>query len=217
MRRVRVKVCGITSPDAARHAVWAGADALGLLFAPSPRRVSIETAHAIRQATAPFVDVVGVFVNAPVDDVLDTIENVRLTAVQLHGEESPDYVEDIRARSRVTVIKALRVRSQASLQSVSEYLHADAFLFDAFVEGGAYGGTGHTFNWDLVNEAQQTGLLQRPWILAGGLNPENVEEAIRRCGPYAVDVSSGVEASPGVKDKGRVEQFLRRVRRSLSE
>lgn len=209
MSRVRVKVCGITSAADAHLAAAAGADAVGFVFAASPRQISPEEARAIRRSLPPFVSAIGVFVNESPERVVAIAREVGLSAVQLHGDETSAEVAAV-ARF-VPVIKALRVRDRASVMAAAAYPDAHGYLFDAYAPG-AYGGTGTRFNWDLL--APESGLSPpRPWVLAGGLTPENVEEAIRRCRPYAVDVSSGVEASPGRKAPEKVREFIQRVRR----
>lgn len=206
---IRVKICGITRVEDAIAAARAGADAIGMIFCESPRRIRPEAAREIARRLPPFVAAVGVFANQPPDEVVAIAREVGLTAVQLHGEESPGEVSAV--SGAVKAIKAIRVRDASSLQGLERYEHASALLFDAHVPG-ALGGTGHTFDWALLDEALQR--LEKPWILAGGLTPENVEAAIARRRPYAVDTSSGVESRPGVKDEARVREFIARVRRS---
>lgn len=209
MSRVRVKVCGITSAADAQLAAVAGADAIGFVFAASPRQISPEKAREIRRGLPPFVSAIGVFVNESPERVLGIAREVGLSAVQLHGDETN---ADVAAIARfLPVIKALRVRDRESVIASSSYPDAQSYLFDAYTPS-AYGGTGKSFNWDLLAPEKEL-IPTRPWVLAGGLTPENVEEAIRRCRPYAVDVSSGVEASPGVKAPEKVREFIRRVRR----
>jgi phosphoribosylanthranilate isomerase len=201
----RVKICGITSTQDAAAAMAAGADALGFVFVlDTPRYIRAEAAERIVAGLPPFLTTVGVFVNQALDEVLEIAARCRLQAVQLHGEEP----EEIARRIPVRVIKAIRVRNRESLRPVTTY-PADAFLLDAYVEGKP-GGTGSAFPWDLV-----AGITERaPIILSGGLRPDNVEAAIRRVRPYAVDVSSGVEVRPGEKDPQRVREFVAAVRRA---
>jgi phosphoribosylanthranilate isomerase len=196
---MRVKICGITNREDALAAVEAGAHALGFVFAPSPRQVTPEQAAAIIAALPPFVQTVGVFVDA---DVRSVLSRCRLDAVQFHGQESPEEMAGITGVRR---IKACRVATSADLESLAAYRDAaDAFLLDARVSGIA-GGTGQSFPWPLAREARRFGL---PIILAGGLTPENVATAIEAGRPEAVDVSSGVEVSPGRKDRDRVRRFV---------
>ncbi len=201
--RTRVKICGFTRPDEARLAVMLGADAVGLVFhEPSPRHVTPDQARAIVEALPPFVTVVGLFVNAESIRVLDTIGRVRIDLLQFHGDEEPAYCE----RFGKPWIKALRVRPELDLPSVmSNYSGASGFLVDAW-HPDAMGGTGHRFDWDLL----PAGIANR-LILAGGLAPDNVAEALSSVRPYALDVSSGVEAEKGIKDAAKMAAFLNEV------
>jgi phosphoribosylanthranilate isomerase len=198
---VKVKICGITNlPDAAA-AAEAGADALGFVFYDrSPRRVSIETAAGIIRQVPLSVVKVGVFVDAPEDVVFSAIRECGLNVLQFHGDETPEYCLQFGLMS----MKAFRIRDAASLEKLAGY-PTDAWLLDAYAPDKP-GGTGEQFNWDLAIEAQRRG---RPIFLAGGLTPDNVAEAVRRVRPYAVDVSSGVEAAPGRKDHAKVKEFIR--------
>ena len=204
MNRVRVKICGITRVQDALAAVDAGADALGFMFYErSPRCVNVTAAREIIRELPPFVAKVGVFVDAPQTDVERTIAECGLDTLQFHGNEPPQFCD----RFGLKIIKAFRVRGREVLDEASAYPQA-AWLLDSFVPG-QLGGTGATFNWDLACEA----VARHPRvILAGGLTPENVAEAIRRVRPYAVDVSSGVESVPGVKDARKLQPFLSAVR-----
>jgi phosphoribosylanthranilate isomerase len=194
-----VKICGITNVEDALRAVEAGAHALGFVFAPSPRQVTAEQAAAIIAALPPFVQTVGVFVDGDVEAVLTRCP---LDAVQFHGQESPADVARIHGVRR---IKACRVAASDDLEPLAAYREvAGAFLLDARVSGMA-GGTGQSFPWPLAREARRFGL---PIILAGGLSPQNVAAAIEAGQPDAVDVSSGVEASPGRKDPDLVRRFV---------
>lgn len=196
---MRVKICGITTVEDALAAVEAGAHALGFMFAPSPRQVTPEQAAAIIGALPPFVQTVGVFVDGDVEAVL---ARCPLDAVQFHGEETPSAIARIK---QVRRIKACRIGARCDLELLAAYTDvADAFHLDARVSGLA-GGTGQSFPWPLAQEARRFG---RPIILAGGLSPENVADAIEAGRPDAVDVSSGVEASPGRKDPERVRRFV---------
>jgi len=201
----RVKICGITSVEDAAAAVEAGADALGFVFVPgTPRCLHPEVAARIVGALPPFVTPVGVFVDQPLEEVLRIAARCHLQAVQLHGSEPEEYSRRIPLR----VIKALRVRDAESLRILPTY-PAHAFLLDAFVEGQA-GGTGTPISWDLAVRAKG----HAPIILSGGLRPETVGPAVRRVRPYGVDVSSGVEASPGRKDHQKVREFIDAVRQA---
>jgi phosphoribosylanthranilate isomerase len=200
---VRVKICGITNIEDALQAVAAGADALGLVFhEASPRHVTPEQAATIIRALPPFVQAVGLFVNATAEFVNATAGQCRLDLVQLHGDESPEYCGLIERR----VVKAFRVKDITSLDPLKEYQVA-GYLLDAW-SPSAYGGTGMAFNWEVAKVAEK----YSPIILAGGLTPDNVRSAVEIVAPYAVDVSSGVEASPGRKDPARVREFIRQAK-----
>jgi len=200
---VRVKICGITSVEDALQAVDAGADALGFVFhEKSPRFLTPDHAATIVRALPPFVQAVGLFVNTEIAVVNATADLCRLDLVQLHGDEPPEYCAQVNRR----VIKAFRVKDITSLDPVKEYRVA-GYLLDAW-SPAAYGGTGMTFNWELAKAAKEYG----PVILAGGLTPDNVREAVKTVVPYAVDVSGGVEASPGRKDPEKVREFILRAK-----
>jgi phosphoribosylanthranilate isomerase len=202
---VKVKICGITSLEDALTAVEAGADALGLVFHPrSPRHIFPEQAAGIIRALPPFVQTVGLFVNEDLSIVNSTADRCGLDIVQLHGEESPEYCTSVRRR----VIKAFRVKDSTLLESLAQY-QVSGCLLDAW-SPSAHGGTGQAFNWEIAEEAVKRGIRI---ILAGGLAPENVAEGIRQVRPYGVDVSSGVECSPGRKDADKVRMFIRQARR----
>ena len=203
---IKVKVCGITNKDDAWAAVELGADALGFMFyRRSPRYVRPERAREIIERLPPFVTTVGVFVNEEKEKVKEIIEVSGVVAVQLHGEESPAYCASFR---NVKVIKAFRVSDDFDPERLGDY-EVSAYLLDAY-QKDAYGGTGKTFSWEMATRAKRYGRI----ILAGGLTPENVAQAIREVAPYAVDVSSGVEHAPGVKDREKVRRFLARARGS---
>jgi phosphoribosylanthranilate isomerase len=196
----RVKICGITNLADAQVAVEAGADALGFNFhEKSPRFVSLKTAAEISKQLPPFVMRVGVFVNAPADFVLRAIGECSLTMLQFHGDEPPEFCTQFGLMS----MKAFRIRDEKTLEELPKY-QTDAYLLDAF-SSTAPGGTGEKFNWDLAVEAQKFG---KPVFLAGGLTPENVAEAVKKVQPFGVDVSSGVEISPGKKEKAKVRAFI---------
>lgn len=195
----RVKICGITNIEDAQMAVNAGASALGFIFdKKSPRYVSPSKVRPIIEALPPFVTPVGVFVNYSEHAVRDICRLARVATVQFHGEESPGYCKRF---NHFKIIKAFRVSDVFDFKSVLQY-KVDAYLFDTFQEETA-GGTGKTFNWDLLKNYK----FGKPVILSGGLNPENVRQAIETVHPYAVDVSSGVEKSPGVKGYQLVQAF----------
>lgn len=197
---VKVKICGITSLDDALCAADSGADALGFVFhEPSPRFVALEAASRIVQKMPLHIVKVGVFVDAEEQTVLRAIAGCGLNMLQFHGQESPEYCLQFGLMS----MKAFRIKDEASLQELRNY-PTDAWLLDSYVADKP-GGTGEKFNWELARQAQGLG---RPVFLAGGLNPDNVAEAVRLVQPYAVDVSSGVEIRPGKKDHGKVKAFI---------
>jgi phosphoribosylanthranilate isomerase len=200
----RVKICGITNLADALAAVEAGADALGLNFyEKSPRHVLVKTAAEISKQLPPFVLRAGVFVNADEDLVTRAIGECSLSLLQFHGDEPPEFCTQFGLMS----MKAFRIRDAESLKEIPNFT-TDAYLLDAY-SPEARGGTGEKFNWDLAVEAQKFG---KPIFLAGGLTPENVAEAVRKVRPFGVDVSSGVESSPGKKDAAKVRAFIRSVR-----
>ena len=203
MFRTRVKICGITRLEDALVAVDLGVDALGLVFyAPSPRNVTIATAADIARQIPAFVSVVGLFVNAEPSFVEEVIANVGLSLLQFHGDETPEDCE----RFGPPYIKAIRVKADTNLvQYARDFTSAKALLLDTYTEGVA-GGTGQMFDWNLIPSA-----LPKPVILAGGLQANNVAQAIRQVKPYAVDVSGGVEATKGIKDAQKIAAFMQQV------
>ena len=205
-RPPRIKFCGITGLDDAKHAVEAGAWALGLiLFAGSPRRCPLPDAERIAATLRRQAEICGVFVNAPLDEVTGTADGVGLTMIQLHGDEGPAFCAEVARRTGAKVVKAARVRGGAEIRAL-ETFHTDLHLLDAH-QPGRYGGTGETFDWELVHQRRTT----TPFILSGGLDPDNVAEAILATRPFAVDTASGTEAAPGVKDPAKVAAFVEAV------
>lgn len=203
MSRTRVKICGITRLEDAQAAIAAGADALGFVFyAPSPRAVSIAQVQGITAALPPFVSKVGLFVNASADDVRQVIAATGLDCLQFHGDETADYC----AQFNLPYYKAIRVKPGVNLiQCELDFASAVALLLDTFSEK-AVGGTGEAFDWSLIPVE-----MQKPLILAGGLNPQNVAEAISQVQPYAVDVSGGVEAEKGIKSPQKIAALMQQV------
>jgi|SRR5580698_5503923 phosphoribosylanthranilate isomerase len=200
----KVKICGITNPADAQAAVAAGADALGFIFYErSPRFVRLTDAAAISRPLAPHIMRVGVFVNAPEEFVLSAIKACGLTLLQFHGDESPQFC----AQFGLMSMKAFRVHGPEILEQIPQYA-TDAYLLDAF-SSTTLGGTGEKFNWDLAVEAKKFG---KPIFLAGGLTPENVAGAISQVRPFGVDVSSGVESAPGIKDHAKIKAFIAAAR-----
>ena len=199
-----VKICGITRHDDAQAAARLGAQAVGFVFcAKSPRNIAIESALEIARGLPPFVMAVGLFVNPAAGEVESVLNRVPLNLLQFHGEETPEFC----GRFTLPFIKAARVRAGLDLiQYASRYHAARGLLLDAFVDG-THGGTGTAFDWSLIPSERPL-----PVILSGGLNSKNVGEAIRRVSPWAVDVSSGVESSPGIKDPQKIAAFINEVR-----
>ena len=197
----------MTSVEDAEHAAELGAWAIGLIHhRESPRFVEPEAAEEIAAAVKRRCEIAGVFVNSPLEEVVDAAEREGLTLLQLHGEEGPSFCAEAARRTGAKVMRAFRVTTPADVRA-AEAFRTDFHLFDAYFHG-VHGGTGKSFDWDLVAGRRS----KVPMVLAGGLAPENVGEAIRRARPYAVDVVSGVEAEPGVKDPAKVEAFFDAVR-----
>lgn len=204
--RTRVKICGITRVEDALSAAQAGADAIGLVFyAKSPRALTIAQAQSILQALPPLVTTLGLFVNASKSEVDAVLEQVPLDMLQFHGDESPEYCGGFTR----PYVKALRMKADVDLEAFSTaYQQARGLLLDAW-DADHFGGTGKTFDWERVRSAAGSSRI----ILAGGLNPANVAQAITTLQPWAVDVSSGVEASPGIKSAALIQQFISEVHR----
>lgn len=202
----RTKICGITRTQDVLATAASGADALGLVFYDkSPRHVSVQQAAQLAMAIPPFVTLVGLFVNPSADEVREALRQVPLEMLQFHGEEEPEFC----AQFGRPYLKAVRVKAGMDLlQCAARYRSARGLLLDAFIEG-AHGGTGTSFDWALIPHG-----LPLPVILSGGLHTGNVAEAIRRVRPYAVDVSSGVEAAKGIKDAAKIAAFINEVKRT---
>jgi len=212
MMRVRVKFCGITSATDAGKAALVGADALGFVFfKESPRYVTPEDAERIIKNVPPFISTVGIFVNDDLGFIEECVERCGLSAVQLHGDEDTRYCvafKNLKLKG-VSLIKAIRVKDRESLSLIEE-CPADVFLRDAY-KSNVYGGTGKGFDRMLAIVAKEYG---RRIIVAGGLTPDNVRNVIKEIAPYAVDVSSGIESSPGKKNVELMEEFMREVRKA---
>lgn len=201
---MKIKICGVTDPVQASEIALAGADTIGLVFAQSPRQVDLEQARAIVSALPSMVQTVGVFVNAPLEEMQKAVFYAGIDLLQLHGDEPLSVCAALSPR----VIKAARVRSVKDIHALKPYEPVvRAFLLDTWSKD-AYGGTGKTFDWKLVDHALKT--LNRPVMLAGGITPENCIQAAKT-GVWALDVSSGVEESPGRKDMAKVRLLLKRL------
>lgn len=209
MNRIRVKICGITRPADAAAAAAAGADAIGLIFFPdSPRAVTAAAARDIVAGLPPYVTRVGVFVDAARDVIDAVLGQVRLDLLQFHGDEDPAGCDGI----GLPYVKAIRMAPGVRLpEQVERYRRAAGILLDTYSPDLA-GGTGRTFDWDGIPHD-----LGLPLILAGGLTPANVSEALRRVRPYALDVSGGVESAKGIKDPAKINEFMRQVRKFQDE
>ena len=205
---MKIKICGITNMEDAMAAADAGADALGFVFfEESPRYIDPVRAGEIIDALPPFISAVGVFVDADENFVKYAVNESGVGILQFHGSEPPDYCDSF----GMPYVKALRVKDMESLSALNEYKYAAAFLLDTYSEEEP-GGTGMTFNWDMAAAASRGRSTGGPIILAGGLTAENVAEAIRKVRPYAVDVSSGVEARKGKKDAEKIRRFITAIR-----
>jgi len=208
--KVRIKMCGTTRAEDAGAAVALGVDALGFIFAEkSPRYVTPERAGEMIAALPPFVSRVGVFVDHDLEHVKRTVAVAGLTQVQLHGKETVDYCRELKSWSRsLTVCKSFLVETRAAVPDPTLYRGAiDCVLFDTYVKG-MDGGTGQTFDWEKLDVQR----IELPIILAGGLNPDNVGEAIEKAAPYAVDVNSGIEDRPGIKNHELLSRLIATVR-----
>lgn len=210
--RIRIKMCGVTRLEDALVAVEAGVDALGFIFyEKSPRNIDPEEARLIIEALPPLVDTVGVFVDRKRNEVEEIIDFCSLAYAQLHGDESPKYCERLaRFASPCQVLKVLRVGRGMDRDRLHAYdEHVRGYLLDTLATGSK-GGTGKVFDWSLIG-----GLgLQKPFLLAGGLNEDNILDALKTVRPYGVDVNSGVEKRPGIKDHDRIRRFVHKVRRA---
>lgn len=197
----RVKICGITNLADAQKAVELGTDAIGFVLAESPRRIKPATARETSQALPPFVSKVGVFVNEEINTIKELYEYCQLDIVQLHGDENIEYLNSL----SIPFIKAFRVNGGEVINQIKEFgLHC--FLLDSF-DKNHRGGTGTSFNWQVAKDASKFGKV----ILSGGLNPENIRQALETVNPYAIDISSGVEKSPGIKDYRKMELLINEV------
>jgi phosphoribosylanthranilate isomerase len=203
VNKVRIKICGLTRDEDVHNAVVEGADALGfVLYAPSPRAVSAEQAALLIKKVPAFVTTVALFVDESAEEVRRALSICPFDLLQFHGDESPEFCRQFNR----PYMKAIRVRSADDIHSaVQQYPDAKALLLDAYVEN-LPGGTGQAFDWRLIPQ------LSVPWVLAGGLNSTNVADAINQVAPFAVDISGGIEASKGIKDRKKIQEFISEVR-----
>lgn len=215
--RTRAKICGITRSQDVHAVVDAGADAIGFVFfEPSPRHVSIELAKELAQAVPAYVSIVGLFVNAASEDISKVLEHIPLDILQFHGDETPEQCQTIAQQNKRRWYKAIQVKPDMNIEDVIETIKhyqkagASAVLLDAW-HPELKGGTGHQFDWSKFPK------LEIPLILAGGLKPENIEEAIKTTQAFAVDVSGGVESAKGIKDQQLIEKFMQGVQRGSAK
>lgn len=206
----KIKICGVTNVDDAMLVTNIGAEFIGLnLFKDSPRKISPAMAKEILSKLPPFISSVGVFVDEDLQALVKTAKKLGFKHLQLHGSETPDYCKQVFEQTQIPVIKAFRIKDESSLEQIPQYKDIVKYiLLDAHVEGEP-GGTGATFNWDLAAKARDMGI---PMFLAGGLTPENVEEAVEKVLPFAVDVASGVERLQRRKDYDKMKAFVRAAR-----
>lgn len=202
---IKVKICGITNLEDAHVAIEAGCDALGFIFADSLRKVNIENASYILKSIPPFISCAGIFANQSISFVKEVLKNCPFDTLQFHGEENPQILLQFKPQKKI--IKTIRIKDVNSLDDLQNYKEVDAFLLDTYSKD-KLGGTGKVFDWNITQEAKK---LNKPLILSGGLNPDNVKEAIRKVKPYAVDACSGVEITPGKKSKVLLEEFIIKV------
>lgn len=206
-----IKICGLRRKEDIEYVNRYLPEFIGFIFAKSKRQITMETARLLRDALSPRIKAVGVFVNEDVMKISEIARYSRLDCIQLHGDESPEYIDKIKSilpeedKKRIEIWKAIRVKDEKSLKTMGTF-NVNAFLLDAYVEG-SYGGAGNMFDWQLASVAAKSERI----ILAGGLSPQNVKTAVARVKPFAVDVSSGVETE-GFKDENKVRDFIDMVR-----
>lgn len=206
---LRIKICGITKKIDAECAIQNGASALGFIFyRNSPRYIPPVKASKITQELPPFISRVGVFVDMEIQGIINIIRRVGLSEVQLHGSETAKSCYDLRSITSIPIIKAFRIKDEKSIDKIESYLYAcNALLLDTYQENEV-GGTGKVFNWDIAQKAKK---FNKPIILAGGLNQDNIIKAYKHVRPYAFDINSGVETSPGIKDHNKIKMLFNAV------
>lgn len=210
-----VKICGLREPESLKAAADAGADFIGLVFYPfSPRFIGTETARDLLHGLPGHISRVGVFVDPDNGTLDEVLKNVKLDMLQLHGTETPQRVRDIRNRCGLKVIKAFGIAKAEDLAQINGYGDvADWFLFDAKHMGNLPGGTGRSFDWTILKDRN----FEKPWMLSGGLNAQNIHQALSILKPAAVDVSSGVEDAPGFKNPEKIRDFIAAVRETVPQ
>jgi phosphoribosylanthranilate isomerase len=208
----QIKICGLSTPETLEAAIGFGADLVGFVFfAPSPRNLTLDQAQALAQQVAGRAQKVALSVDAKDDDLRAIIAHMQPDLLQLHGQESPERLSDIRQKFGLPVMKAIGISTRADLARLSDYATvSDHLLFDAKMPKDSVlpGGNGRTFDWSILQDLQ----LEKPWMLSGGLDATNVAEALRQTGAPAVDVSSGVESAPGIKDINKLREFIAALR-----
>ena len=202
---LKIKICGITNTLDALKACQYGADALGFIFAKSPRKVTPKAAKEIIKRIPPFIARIGVFVNADKSHVLRMIKNCNLDTLQFHGEETDKYCSFFQKYCKI--IKAFRIKDKFSVRSIKNYVHADAYLFDTYSKD-VYGGTGYTFSYNLLKHKR----FKKPVIISGGINEKNCRKIANLLHPFAFDVSSSIESRPGKKNLKKMENLIKKVK-----
>ncbi len=213
---MRIKICGITKLDQALQIVDEGATELGFICVRrSPRFISIPQISEIVKGLDTKVNTIGVWVNESIEEIIKTVLETKLTCVQLHGDETPEYCQKLRAKlpENMELIKAIRVKDRETLASINNYAdYVNTFLLDAYHPQN-FGGTGTTLDWENIRDFE----FQKPWFLAGGLTPNNIKDALKKLQPEGIDLSSGVEITPGDKDIEKVKQLFKELKEILPD
>jgi phosphoribosylanthranilate isomerase len=207
-----VKICGLSEPKTLNAAIDAGARYVGFVFyPPSPRHVEIDTAKELALQIPTGVRAVGLFVDPTDEQLTNTLGKVQLDMIQLHGDETPARLAEIKASTAMPIMKAIRISNKSDLAQIAEFeAVADWLLFDAKVDG-EQGGTGHSFDWNILKSLT----FSKPWMLSGGLTPENISQALSILSPNALDVSSGVESARGIKDEAKIKAFIEATKAAI--
>lgn len=203
---IKVKICGVRNSKDARYAAQLGAWAIGFIFVKmSPRYIEIEEAHRIIELLPVNVEKIGVFADASIDEIKNTVKNTAITKVQLHGNESPELCEELKKTLNIPLIKAIRISKNKDIEIIGDYSSCvESILLDSYSKN-QLGGTGESFNWEIAKQAKKFNV---PIILAGGITSSNIEEAYLSVEPYAIDLSSGIEKSKGIKDHSLLEKLF---------